>query len=364
MADVNVDRAWVAIVGALPERLEEHAPAEDAARAPPQRAEQLELDVRQRHRAAAHLDRPAGQVDHEPVRLDALAALVRRHVRLAGATEKRADTRAELADRERLRDVVIGAELQPEHLVELVVARGQHDDRHRARRPQPLADLEPVEPRQHQVEHDEVDRLLGEQPQRLLAVASLDNNISVLLERERQDGAHGVLVVDQQNRGRVVGHRRSGGARIAPEMARPPRRARRGSLERPVNSRLYCGSFAVVALAVLLLAFSIVRPVALPPPQLPPNFDGSTTRELATYLATHYPDRSPGGAGSVAGAGWFRDHMRQYDLPISSDTWTVTIPGRGRTRLQNLWAVARGSSRQAIVVMAHRDDPGDGTGAN
>ena len=147
-------------------------------------------------------------------------------------------------------------------------------------------------------------------------------------------------------------------------MARTTRRARRGSLERPVNSRLYRGSFVVVALSVLLLAFSIVRPVALPPPQLPANFDGPTARSLATYLASHYPDRSPGGAGSLAAAGWFRDQMRQYDLPVSTDTWTATIPGRGPTRLQNLWAVARGQTRQAIVVMAHRDDPGDGTGAN
>ncbi|MGN6799181.1 MAG: hypothetical protein ACTHKS_13675, partial [Gaiellaceae bacterium] len=111
-------------------------------------------------------------------------------------------------------------------------------------------------------------------------------------------------------------------------MARTARRARRGSLERPVNSRLYRGSFVVVALAVLLLAFSIVRPVALPPPQLPPNFDAPGTRALATYLASHYPDRSPGGAGSIAAAGWFRDQMRQYDLPVSSDTWTATIRGR------------------------------------
>jgi hypothetical protein len=56
--------------------------------------------------------------------------------------------------------------------------------------------------------------------------------------------------------------------------------------------------------------------------------------------------------------------MRQYDLPVSSDTWFATIPGRGRTRLQNLWAVARGQSRQAIVVMAHRDDAGEGAGAD
>jgi len=147
-------------------------------------------------------------------------------------------------------------------------------------------------------------------------------------------------------------------------MARTARRARRGSLERPVNGRLYRGSFVVVALAVLLLAFSIVRPVALPPPQLPANFDGAGARSLATYLSGHYPDRSPGGANSLTAARWFRDQMRQYDLPVSSDTWTVAIPGRGRTQLQNIWAVARGSSRQAIVVMAHRDDPGDGTGAD
>jgi hypothetical protein len=147
-------------------------------------------------------------------------------------------------------------------------------------------------------------------------------------------------------------------------MARTRRRARRGSLERPLNSRLYRGSFAVVALAVLLLAFSIVRPVALPPPQLPPNFDGAAARELAAYLAGHYPDRSPGGAGSLAATAWFRDQMRQYDLPVSADTWTATIPGSGRARLTNLWAVARGQTRQAIVVMAHRDDLGQGAGAN
>ena len=147
-------------------------------------------------------------------------------------------------------------------------------------------------------------------------------------------------------------------------MAPVRRRARRGSIERPINSRLYRGSFVVVALAVLLVAFSIVRPVALPAPQLPANFDGPTARSLATYLAGHYPDRSPGHAGSLAAAGWFRDQMRQYDLPVSSDTWFATIPGRGKTRLQNLWAVARGQSRQAIVVMAHRDDTGDGTGAD
>jgi hypothetical protein len=150
--------------------------------------------------------------------------------------------------------------------------------------------------------------------------------------------------------------------------ATPPparrRRARRGSLERPLNGRLYRGSFAVVALAVVVLAFSIVRAGGLPPPVLPPNFDGAGTRALAADLSDLYPDRSPGSSGSLAAAQWFRDQMRQYDLPVSSDAWREEVPGLGRVRLENLWAVAPGSSPQAIVVMAHRDDTGEGPGAN
>jgi hypothetical protein len=142
------------------------------------------------------------------------------------------------------------------------------------------------------------------------------------------------------------------------------RRARRGSLDRPISGRLYRGSFAVVALAVVVVAFSIVRPAALPTPLLPPNFDGGATRTLAADLSDHFPDRSPGGPGSLRAAQWFRDQMRQYNLPVTADSWVQSIPGLGRVRLQNLWAVARGESREAIVVLAHRDDTGAGPGAN
>ncbi|HZU20159.1 MAG TPA: M28 family peptidase [Gaiellaceae bacterium] len=142
------------------------------------------------------------------------------------------------------------------------------------------------------------------------------------------------------------------------------RRARRGSLERPLNARLYRASFGAAILPLVVLAFSIVRPAPLPAPILPANFDGNATRALAADLADHYPDRSPGTAGSLQAAGWFRDQMRQYDLPVFSDVWEEDVPGLGRVRLENIWAVAPGQSREAIVVMAHRDDTGAGPGAN
>jgi hypothetical protein len=150
-------------------------------------------------------------------------------------------------------------------------------------------------------------------------------------------------------------------------MARTParrRRPRRGSLERPINGRLYRGSLLILLLPLLILAFSITRPGALPAPLLPPNFDGPATRQLATELSSHYPDRVPGGPGSLSAEQWFRDQLAPYGLPVSSDTWRANVPGLGRVRLRNLWAVAQGQSSDAIVVMAHRDDTGTGPGAN
>jgi aminopeptidase YwaD len=150
-------------------------------------------------------------------------------------------------------------------------------------------------------------------------------------------------------------------------MARTParrRRPRRGSLERPINGRLYRGSLLILLLPLLILAFSITRPGALPAPLLPPNFDGPATRQLATELSSHYPDRVPGGPGSLSAEQWFRDQLAPYGLPVSSDTWRAHVPGLGRVRLRNLWAVAQGQSSDAIVVMAHRDDTGTGPGAN
>ncbi len=150
-------------------------------------------------------------------------------------------------------------------------------------------------------------------------------------------------------------------------MARNParrRRARRGSLERPINARLYRGSLLVLTLPLLILAFSVTRPTALSAPLLPPNFDGPATRQLATDFSTRFPDRVPGGPGSLAAGQWFRDQLAPYGLPVSSDTWTTQVPGLGRVRLRNLWAVAGGQSSDAIVVMAHRDDTGTGPGAN
>src|SRR5947207_5230718 len=75
------------------------------------------------------------------------------------------------------------------------------------------------------------------------------------------------------------------------------RRPRRGSIERPVDGRLYRGAFLVLSLPLLLAAFTIRQPAALPAPLLPSTFDAPATIALAANLAGNYPDRRPGTAG-------------------------------------------------------------------
>ena len=125
---------------------------------------------------------------------------------MPGAPQRGLHARAELAHRERLGDVVVGAELEPEDLVDLLGLGGEHDDRDRRARAQAPADLEPVDLRQHHVEHDEVERLLGEARERLAAVGRLHDLVAVLAQREGEQRLDRLLVVDEQDAGGAVGH--------------------------------------------------------------------------------------------------------------------------------------------------------------
>jgi hypothetical protein len=151
----------------------------------------------------------------------------------------------------------------------------------------------------------------------------------------------------------------------------PPRRPRagrarprRGSVERPVNARLVRGTWLLVALPLLLAAFTVGRPQPLPAPTLPPAFDQATAEQLARDLARDYPDRSPGSPGSLGAATWVADQLTRYGFVPQEDRFSARIPGRGKPELRNLVAVVAGASRRTIVITAHRDNSGEGRGAN
>ncbi len=128
------------------------AAREDAAGLPCQREQQLELRRRE-------VDAPVGDGDPHP-------ADVELHVRRAhhlgmrqvavDPAQNGPDTGDELARTERFRDVVVGPQLEADDAIGLLATCGEHDDRHGRLAAQRPRHVEAVDPRQPQVEHDEV----------------------------------------------------------------------------------------------------------------------------------------------------------------------------------------------------------------
>ena len=108
---------------------------------------------------AAHRHGAGRRVDREAVELE------RRLLRLGRrALARRSTARTRLTSScgaEGLDHVVVGAHLEPRDALGLRLARGQHDERRVAARPQPARDLVAVDLGQHEVEHDEVGRRLA-----------------------------------------------------------------------------------------------------------------------------------------------------------------------------------------------------------
>src|SRR3954447_8821611 len=150
----------------------------------------------------------------------------------------------------------------------------------------------------------------------------------------------------------------------APPATRRRRRARRGSLGPPLSGGAHPGARVFVAFPLLLAAFTVTRPAALPRPALPAAFDRVGATQLAADLASQAPDRSPETPGATLGAQWFVDQLRAYGFVVRRNRFEADVAGRGRLPFENLVAVVPGRSPSAIMVVAHRDNTGAGSGAN
>jgi hypothetical protein len=135
-------------------------------------------------------------------------------------------------------------------------------------------------------------------------------------------------------------------------------------VERPINSRLVRAALVLVVPALLLAAFTVARTGPLPAPLLPPSFDAASALATATELARDHPSRVPGSALAEGAAHWYTDKLALYGLETRDDTWEENVPGLGRVRLHNIVTTVAGDTEAAIVFVAHRDNNGEGPGAN
>ena len=95
-------------------------PAEDLARALGEQPQDLELRAGQVDRLAADRDQVAGEVDPHRPGVDRLRLGHRARAVELAAAQLGADAADQLADRERLGHVVVGADLEPDDLVDLL----------------------------------------------------------------------------------------------------------------------------------------------------------------------------------------------------------------------------------------------------
>ena len=150
----------------------------------------------------------------------------------------------------------------------------------------------------------------------------------------------------------------------AARLRSPSRRPRRGSPARPLNTRLARASALFLLVPLLLVTLTVARPGPLPAPALPPVFDGDTALSLATELANDHPRRVPGSPGADAAARWVETKLALYGLDVETDRWRAELPDLGETQLTNVAAIVPGRTRDAVLVVAHRDTTDRGPGAN
>src|SRR4051812_44183721 len=102
----------------------------------------------------------------------------------------------------------------------------------------------------------------------------------------------------------------------APRPPSAPRRPRPGSLERPVNGRTYRGTALLIAIPLLIAAFTVTRPDELPPSSFPPTFDQQAAVDATRELAISHPFRAPGSAAADNAADWVAERLRSYGFGV------------------------------------------------
>lgn len=131
-----------------------------------------------------------------------IAARQRRGLRRGAglrSLQYRIDARHQFARAEWLGDVIIAADLEADHPVDLLVARGEEQDRRIRCLADSPAHFEAVHLGHADVEHDEIGRRLAEAAQRLGAVAGGDRLHAGLLQRETDDVADVGIIVGDEN---------------------------------------------------------------------------------------------------------------------------------------------------------------------
>ncbi|MNT81167.1 hypothetical protein D3C72_2207360 [compost metagenome] len=112
------------------------------------------------------------------------------------APHQRPDPRQQHAGLDRFDDVIVGAGLQPQDLVQVVLACGQHQDGRGRKRAQVAAHLQPVPAGQHQVQDGDRRIMAAERFHGMVAPVGLGDVETVLFQKLRDQARQLGIVFD------------------------------------------------------------------------------------------------------------------------------------------------------------------------
>ncbi len=191
---MNVDGALVDRDVAAAGEIHERAARDHATGSPHQHEQEIDLEPGELDGLAVDPRLAAGRVDGDARR----AQLVGDRGRV-GAAQHRAQPGEQLARRERLGDVIVGTELEPDHAIGLVAARGQHDDGHAVAGVADLAEnRKAVEAGHHHVEQHGVEAARGELREPGLATGGVDERDALRAEIAVEQLREAGIVVEEE----------------------------------------------------------------------------------------------------------------------------------------------------------------------
>ena len=176
------------------QRLDQLRATGDAIGAQRQRFEQAELARGQLQRPAIDPGAVAGQVQPQSAQLQFRLALA------ADPAQQGAHARLELAQRERLDQVIVGAQVEHADAFGQAVARGHHQHRQAlAAAAQALQHLAAIQPRQAQVQHQQVVAVIAQRGVSLAAVRDVVHGMPAPAQRGADALGDGGIVFHQQD---------------------------------------------------------------------------------------------------------------------------------------------------------------------
>src|SRR5215216_7025820 len=153
ISDVHVRRADLAVELSAPQLFHYLLAAIDPSGMGREEPEDLELCGGQVYTVIADPDLTAQKIDHEPGKREPLIRSVH-----APASEMGAYAAHHLKRADRFCDVVVSSYLEAQDDASFAVSGSQHDHRHVAALPEFLAEADPVDSREHYVQHDQIER--------------------------------------------------------------------------------------------------------------------------------------------------------------------------------------------------------------